>query len=170
MNKLNQKLTATFALALTVGASTLAAPQPANAQVIELATAALGAIFNKPPQPIPNQSYAFGTGNLNSNNFNFCLLPCTPGLGSSPVRLPVPGVTGFPPPPATGIIPPQGSISQTTVTNQVGTIPPGALPRTGFPVPSGVVPGAVPPQIVQPTPPRPTVVIPPIKLPINLPI
>jgi hypothetical protein len=150
MNKLNQKLTATVALALTVGASTLAAPQPASAQVLELAGAALGAIFNRPPKPIPNQSYAFGTSNLNGNNFNFCLFPCTPGIGQPSVRPTVP---------PTGMIPSPSSFSSSTAINsQVGTIPP------------GVVPGAIPPQVVQPRPPRPTVVIPPIKLPINLPI
>ncbi|BAU66185.1 hypothetical protein STA3757_35880 [Stanieria sp. NIES-3757] len=153
MNKLNRKLTrtrglnriqpremsvATFALALTVGASTLATPQPASAQIVELAGAALGAIFNRPPKPIPNQNYSFATNNLNGNTFS---------LGNSPARLPV-----------SAPIPPQGSISQSTVTNQVGTIPP------------GVVPGAVPSGVVQPTPPRPTVVIPLIKLPINLPL
>ena len=138
MNKLNQKLTATFALALTVGASTLAVPKPADAQIVELAGAALGAILNRPPKPIPNQNYSFATNNLNGNSFS---------LGSSPVRLPV-----------SAPIPPQGSISQSTVTNQVGTIPP------------GVVPGAVPPQVVRPTPPRPTVIIPPLRLPINLPL
>jgi hypothetical protein len=154
MNKLNRKITATFALALTVGASTLATPQPASAQIVELAGAALGAILNRPPKPIPNQNYSFATNNLNGNTFS---LGSSGSSGSSPVRLPVPGATGFAPSP-TGMIPPQGSISQSTVTNQVGTLPP------------GVVPGAVPPQVVQPTPPRPTVVIPPIKLPINLPI
>jgi hypothetical protein len=147
MNKLNRKITATFALTLTVGASTLAAPKPADAQIVELAGAALGAILNRPPKPIPNQNYSFATNNLNGNTFSLG------SSGSSPVRLPVPGATGFAPSP-TGMIPPQGSISQSTVTNQVGTLPP----------------GAVPPQVVQPTPPRPTVVIPPIKLPINLPI
>ncbi|AFZ34389.1 hypothetical protein Sta7437_0801 [Stanieria cyanosphaera PCC 7437] len=160
MNKLNRKLTATFALALTVGASTLAAPQRADAQVLELATGALNALFNRPPEQIPNRNLTFGTGNLNGNTFS---------VGSSPVRLPVPGATGLAPAP-TGMIPSQGSISQTTVTNQVGTLPSGVVPNSGVPVPSGVIPGAVPPQVVQPTPPRPTVVIPPIKLPINLPL
>ncbi|BAU63232.1 hypothetical protein STA3757_05920 [Stanieria sp. NIES-3757] len=144
MNKLNRKITATFALALTVGASTLATPQPASAQIVELAGAALGALLNRPPKPIPNQNYSFATNNLNGNNLS---------LGSSPARLPVPGATGLAPSP-TGMIPPQGSISQSTVTNQVGTLPPGAVPS----------------QVVHPTPPRPTVVIPPIKLPINLPL
>lgn len=174
MNKLNQKLTATFALALTITASTFAAPQKADAQIVELAGAALGAIFNRPPKPIPNQSYAFGTGNLNSNNLNFCLLPCTPGLGSSPVRPPIPSATGFAPPTAsvpgvapTGMIPSQSSVSSSTAINSVS---PGVIPSSGFPIPSGVVPGVVPPQVLQPTPPRPTVIIPPIKLPINLPI
>ncbi|AFZ35982.1 hypothetical protein Sta7437_2447 [Stanieria cyanosphaera PCC 7437] len=184
MKRINQTITATVALALTVGVSTLATPQPANAQVLELATGALNAIFNRPPKPIPNQSYAFGTNNLNGNNFSLCILPCTPGMGSSPVRLPIPGMTSFSAPPVasgvspslppTGVVPPQGSVSQsqTMVTNQVGTIPPGAVPGTIPPgvMPGTIPPGAIPPQIVQPTPPRPTVVIPPIKLPINLPI
>ncbi|BAU63400.1 hypothetical protein STA3757_07640 [Stanieria sp. NIES-3757] len=195
MKRINQTITATVALALTVGVSTLATPQPAEAQVLELATGALNAIFNRPPKPIPNQSYAFGTNNLNGNNFSLCILPCTPGMGGSPIRLPIPGMTGFSAPPVapsvspslppTGFVSPQGSVSQsqTMVTNQVGTIPPGAVPGSPLPVSSGVIPGAIPPgvmpgtippgiippQVVQPTPPRPTVVIPPIKLPINLP-
>jgi hypothetical protein len=149
MNRINQKLTSTVALALTVGASTLAAPQPADAQIVELAAGALNAIFNRPPKPIPNQSYAFGTSNFNGNNFNFCLFPCTPGAGQPSIPQAVR---------PTGMIPPQASVSRSMVTNRVGTIPPGAVPRT------------LPPQVVQPRPPRPTVIIPPIKLPINLPL
>lgn len=197
MNKINPKITATIFLALIT--TSIATPQKADAQVLELATGALNAIFNRPPKPIPNQNYTFGTNNLNSNNFNLCLLPCTPGIGSSPIRLPILGSpaptavapapispTGIVPTPSlaptlpTGIVPAPGSVSQsqTTVTNQVGTIAPGGIPTnpvlpTGA-VPSAipsnpVLPNAIPPQIV-PTPPRPTVVIPPIKLPINLPL
>ncbi|AFZ35997.1 hypothetical protein Sta7437_2463 [Stanieria cyanosphaera PCC 7437] len=149
MKQTNQKITATVALALTIGASTLTIPKPAEAQILELATGALNALFNRPPKPIPNQNYAFGTSNLNGNNFNFCLFPCTPGIGQPSIPQAI-----RPTVPSTGVMPSSGSVVPSGVP---GVVPP------------GVTPSGVPPQTVQPTPPRPTVVIPPIKLPINLP-
>jgi len=53
-----------------------------------------------------------------------------------------------------------GSFSQSRVSTQTGTLPPGVRPPMPFP-------GAVVPQ---PTPPRPALVLPPIRLPINLPL
>jgi hypothetical protein len=149
MKRINQKITTTVALVLTIGASTLASPQPAEAQVLELATGALNALFNRPPKPIPNQNYAFGTSNLNGNNFNFCLFPCTPGIGQPSIPQAI-----RPTVPSTGVMPSSGSVV------------PSGVPGTVAP---GVVPGGITPQAVQPTAPRPTVVIPPIRLPINLP-
>lgn len=123
MKRINQKITATVALALTIGASTLASPQPAEAQVLELATGALNALFNRPPKPIPNQNYAFGTSNLNGNNFNFCLFPCTPGIGQPSIPQAI-----RPTVPSTGVMPSSGSI-----------------------VPSGIPPQTVQPMAPRPT-------------------
>lgn len=83
MNKINQKLTAFSALVLTVGVTTISTPQKADAQVVELATSAVNAIFNRPRKPLANQTYIFGTNNLHSNNV--CLLPCAPTSTPSPV-------------------------------------------------------------------------------------
>lgn len=152
----HKKLTATLAIALTVGISTFSTPQPASAQVLELATGAINALFNRPPKPLPNHNFSLGTSNLNGNTFNLCLFPCTPGGMSSPVRLPV----GQVPSVSSTAISPQGSFSQSSVSNQMGTLPPGVRP--GMPFPGTVAP--------QPTPPRPTLVVPPIRLPINLPL
>ncbi|MBE9169672.1 hypothetical protein IQ238_19810 [Pleurocapsales cyanobacterium LEGE 06147] len=153
----NKKLTAYAAIALTVVISTFSTPQPAEAQVLELATGAINALFNRPPKPLPNHNFSLGTSNLNGNTFNLCLFPCTPGGMPSPVRLPVeqvPSVSS-----STAISSP-GSFSQSRVSTQTGTLPPGVRP--GMPFPGAVVP--------QPTPPRPALVLPPIRLPINLPL
>lgn len=113
MKRINQKITATVALALTIGASTLASPQPAEAQVLELATGALNALFNRPPKPIPNQNYAFGTSSLNGNNFNFCLFPCTPGIGQPSIPQAI-----RPTVPSTGVMPSSGSIVPSGIPTQ----------------------------------------------------
>ncbi|MBE9168775.1 hypothetical protein IQ238_15080 [Pleurocapsales cyanobacterium LEGE 06147] len=142
----NKKLTASLAIALTVSISTFSTPQPASAQILQLATGAMNALFNRPPKPLANRNYTFGANNLNGNTFNLCLFPCTPGGMPSPVRFPV----GQVPSVSSRAISPQGSFSQSRVSTQTGTLPPGVVP--------------------QPTPPRPTLVVPPIKLPINLPL
>ncbi len=76
MKGFNSKLATVSLLALSVSVTTLATPQPAEAQALELATSAINAIFNRPRKPLPNQTYIFGTNNLHSNNF--CLFPCAP--------------------------------------------------------------------------------------------
>jgi hypothetical protein len=75
MKGINQIATVSL-LALSVSVTTLATPQPVSAQVMELATSAINAIFNRPRKQIPNQTYIFGTNNLHSNSF--CLFPCAP--------------------------------------------------------------------------------------------
>jgi hypothetical protein len=175
MKNTHKKLTALSVIAISVGISIISTSQPASAQVLELATGALSAFFNRPPKPLPNHNFSFGTNNANGNNFNLCLFPCTPGGIPSPVRFPtLPGL-GAPPVSSTNISP-QGSFSQSRVSTQTGTLPPGTIPptslRPGIPVPQGVVPGTpmpMMPQTIQPTPPRPALVVPPIRLPINLP-
>jgi hypothetical protein len=152
----HKKLTASAAIALTVGIGTISTPQPASAQVLELATGAINALFNRPPKPLPNHNFSLGTSNLNGNTFNLCLFPCVPGGMPSPVRLPV----GQVPSVSSRAISSPGSFSQSRVGTQTGTLPPGVRPPMPFP-------GAVVPQ---PTPPRPALVLPPIKLPINLPL
>jgi hypothetical protein len=143
----NKKLTASVAIALTVGISTFSTPQPASAQVLQLATGAMNALFNRPPKPLANRNYTFGANNANGNTFNLCLFPCTPGGMPSPVRLPVGQVPSVS---SSSAISSPGSFSQSRVSNQTGTLPPGAVPQS--------------------TPPRPTLVVPPIRLPINLPL
>jgi hypothetical protein len=141
MKGINKKLTALSVIALTASVSTVATPQPANAQIVELATSAINAIFNRPPKQIPNQTYIFGTNNFQSNSL--CLFPCapTPPQVSAPLAAPPQN------------IPP-------------GAIRPGYPVQPQFS--SQVAPPQVAPQPV--TPPRPVLVVPPIKLPINLPL
>jgi hypothetical protein len=169
MKRIHQKLAVLSALTLTTTVTTFSTPQPANAQLVELAAGAISSIFNRPPRPLPNQSYSFGTGNLNSNTFNLCLFPCLPTPNSipSPVRFPVPTAAApIAPSPIGAPVPTNGSFSSSTVQNQTGTVPPGFIPptavRPGYPVPPQVAP--------QPVAPRPVLVMPPIKLPINLPL
>lgn len=169
MQNHHKKLTTLSIIAISVSISTISIPQPASAQVLELATGALNALLNRPPKPLPNHNFSFGTNNANGNNFNLCLFPCTPGSIPSAVRFPtVPGLGA--PTVSSTLISPQGSFSQSSVSTQTGTLPPGIRP--GMPLQQGIIPGAsmpVMPQTIQPTPPRPAVVIPPIRLPINLP-
>ncbi len=120
MKKLNKQLTALSAFALTVGVTTISAPQKADAQIVEFATSAVNAIFNRPRKPLPNQTYIFGTNNLHSNNF--CLLPCTP---NAPVARPV-----APRP----IAPSQQVVRPRT------QIPPQAIPQRTNPRPTLVIP------------------------------
>jgi hypothetical protein len=123
MKGINKKVAALSAIALTVSFSTLATPEPAEAQVLELATSAINAIFNRPRKPIPNQTYIFGTNNLHSNNF--CLFPCAP----------TPPVNVAPPPqaiPPTAVRPgftvPQQAAPQPTPPRPILVVPPIKLP------------------------------------------
>jgi hypothetical protein len=137
------------ALAVSLGVSCVGVGQPVSAQSVTDAfnffTSSLGAVFNRQPQQIPNRNVSVFTGNLNSNNFNFCALPSCqiPGVASTPV----PSVV-----PQPGVVPSSGTLVRP-------------------PLPSGVapIPGSpVPPQVLsQPTPPRPVLSIPPIPIPLD---
>jgi hypothetical protein len=118
------KITKTSAIALTATIMTGVNPLPASAQVIELlsiAGTALSSLANsnrnnqqllqqqqyqqyyrpttQSSEQIPNRTWTVGTGNLNSNNFTFCLATCNPATpqtstASSGVR--TTGYTGYP--------------------------------------------------------------------------
>jgi hypothetical protein len=128
MKGINKKLATVSLLALSVSVTTLATPQPASAQVMELATSAINAIFNRPRKPLPNQTYIFGTNNLHSNSF--CLFPCAPipNLARPVAPAPVPP-TGFSP---QGISPSMGvspqAMGQPTPPRPTLVVPPIRLP------------------------------------------
>ncbi|HHP7230861.1 MAG TPA: hypothetical protein ACFCUY_08385 [Xenococcaceae cyanobacterium] len=172
------------AIALITGLGVVTPSQSASAQniLVDLATASLNTLFNRSannpqtlPQPVPNSNYTFGTGNMNGNNVNFCLLPCVPNGASSARNQATPTIPS-------GIVP-----SRSIVTQQPTGLPPGVVPNRTIPMqqPTGFPPGVVPnrtistnglpPRVIPnqtvPTPqnrPRPTIIIPPITLPFSL--
>ncbi|MBE9169673.1 hypothetical protein IQ238_19815 [Pleurocapsales cyanobacterium LEGE 06147] len=123
MKGINPKLATLSVIALSVSVSTLATPQKADAQVMELATSAINAVFNRPRKPIPNQTYIFGTNNLHSNSF--CLFPCAPIPNLARPVAPTP-------------TPPAGFSSQ-GISPGVG-VPPQAMGQLTPPRPTLVVP------------------------------
>ncbi|MBE9169908.1 hypothetical protein IQ238_21070 [Pleurocapsales cyanobacterium LEGE 06147] len=126
MKGINQKLVTLSVIALSVSVSTLATPQKADAQVLELATSAINAVFNRPRKPIPNQTYIFGTNNLHSNSF--CLFPCAPIPNVARPVAPTPS-GGFSPQgisPSMGV-PPQ-AMGQPTPPRPTLVVPPIGLP------------------------------------------
>ncbi len=134
------------AIAVMTGLGVVVPSQPASAQsfLFDLATASLNTLFNRssnrnndrqfPPQPVPNSNYTFGTGNMNGNNINFCILPCVPN-GSSPAA------SRFVPTIPSGIAPNRGIPTQ----QRIG-LPPGVAPNRGIPTQQriGLPPGVVP--------------------------
>jgi hypothetical protein len=150
-NKLGQ-LTR-VALAVSLGVSCVGVGQAASAQSVADAfnffTSSLGAVFNRQPQQIPNRNVSVFTGNLNSNNFNFCALPSCqiPSVASNPVTTVAPR-----PIPQPGIVPSSGTLVRPPLPSNVAPVP-------GFPI----SPQAVP----QLTPPRPVLSIPPIPIPLD---
>jgi hypothetical protein len=126
MKGINKKLATVSLLALSVSVSTLATPQKADAQVMELATSAINAIFNRPRKPLPNQTYIFGTNNLHSNSF--CLFPCAPipNLARPVAPTPTPPA-GFSPQAVNPGVPPQ-AMGQPTPPRPTLVVPPIKLP------------------------------------------
>ena len=124
MKGINQKLATVSLLALSVSVSTLATPQPASAQALELATSAINAIFNRPRKPLPNQTYIFGTNNLHSNSF--CLFPCAPIPNLARPVAPTPRA-GFSPQAVNPGVPPQ-AMGQPTPPRPTLVVPPIRLP------------------------------------------
>ena len=169
MNSIKKTVNVGLALTLIMAVSQLAKPEPASAQIFELATGALNLLTGNKAEPAPqpiiqpsipqNRETTLATDNFNGNSFNLCMSGCLPQV-AAPEAIP-----SFPPSPvATGMpIAPDGSFATSTMQTQTGTLPPGALP------PGAIPPGAVPmlPQ-PEPEPNRPVLTIPPISLPFNL--
>lgn len=100
-NKLNTGLL----VALTATVATVTQPQPASAQLLDIAAGALNALVrSKQPQPqviqqrvpvpVPTPTgpeYNVGTNNANGNSLNLCLASCLPN-GSAPAPQPMPQV------------------------------------------------------------------------------
>ena len=96
-NKLNTGLL----VALTATVATVAQPQPASAQLLEVAAGALNALVRsrqpqpqviqqRVPVPVPTPTgprYDVGTNNANGNSLNVCLSSCLP-TGSAPAPIP----------------------------------------------------------------------------------
>jgi hypothetical protein len=124
MKGINQ-ITTVSLIALGVSLSTLATPQPASAQVLELATSAINAVFNRPPKPLPNQTYIFGTNNLHSNSF--CLFPCAP-IPNVPIRPVAPTPPGGVPLQEVNPGVPSQAMGQPTPPRPTLVVPPIRLP------------------------------------------
>ncbi|WP_019504318.1 hypothetical protein [Pleurocapsa sp. PCC 7319] len=106
MTKINRKFNQGLLIALTATLATVAQPQPASAQLLDIAAGAFNAfVKSKKPQPqviqqrvpvpVPTPSqprgpeFNVGTNNANGNNFNLCISNCLPsGHGTVPARYP----------------------------------------------------------------------------------
>jgi hypothetical protein len=144
---------------LVVASMTTFVPvQPASAQILELATGALGlvnSVFGKSnsqptPQPIapviiPQQpstlpltpNMKVGAGNFNGNSLNLCISGCLPNGNRTQAIVPrVNPVNTFPPSP---IAQPAPQVI-TPGVNPVNTLPSAPIAQPGTPVPSQPVP------------------------------
>ncbi len=144
---------------LVVASMTTFVPvQPASAQILELATGALGlvnSVFGKSnsqptPQPvapviIPQQQTAppltpdmkVGAGNFNGNSLNLCISGCLPNSSRTQAIVPrVNSVNTFPPSP---IVQPAPQVFPPGI-NPVNTLPSATTQQLGTPVPSQPVP------------------------------
>ncbi|HEY9767334.1 MAG TPA: hypothetical protein V6C71_02360 [Coleofasciculaceae cyanobacterium] len=165
-------------IALTATIATVAQPQPASAQILEVVSGALNALVrSKQPQPqviqqpvpVPTPvtpgrpEFNVGTNNANGNSLNLCLSNCLPA-GSAPAPAPVlapqPIVTQIPQ------VVPQSPIAQqqtsSTVVNHNGVVNGTATAQTDQQSSSQSA-------TVQNIPNYPTTNISPVNLPINLP-
>ncbi|MBE9171323.1 hypothetical protein IQ238_28790 [Pleurocapsales cyanobacterium LEGE 06147] len=145
--QLKQQLISGLAIALTLGFGSVGTARSVSAQSLEdvvglvnLPLNPLSLLNGRSQQPV-NRNISGFSGNLNSNNFNICVLPsCNiPSTFSSPQ--------------ATA---PNVSTSSSGFARPGMSVTPNTTSLNGTPA--------------QPTPPRPTLVVPPIKLPINLPL
>ncbi|MGL5940388.1 MAG: hypothetical protein ACRC2S_08385 [Waterburya sp.] len=131
MITLNRKIIPTSAIiTLTATLITVAQPQPASAQLLEVAAGALNALIrSKEPQPqviqqpvpvpVPTPvqpsrpEFSVGTDNGNGNNFNLCISNCLPpdtATAPMPSPMPSPIPTGIPAPmaaPSPMVLPPR---------------------------------------------------------------
>ncbi len=167
-------------IALTATIATVAQPQPASAQILEIVSGALGALVrSKQPQPqviqqpvpvpVPVQpgrpEFSVGTNNANGNSLNLCLSNCLPA-GSAPATAPSPVPVLTPQPIVTQIpqVVQQSPIAQqqtsSTVVNQNGVVNGTATAQTNQQSSSQ--------SAIQNIPNYPTTNIPPVNLPINL--
>lgn len=127
------KFNAGLAITLTTTLSTVALPQPASAQILDIAAGALNALIrSKQPQPqviqqqvpvpvpTPTQpngpEFNVGTNNANGNTLNLCISNCLPNGAPS-----LPSGIYQPPAPATivqqrPIVQQQGTVSSSSST------------------------------------------------------
>lgn len=143
MSMINRKFcTSSMIVTLTATMITVAQPQPASAQLLEVAAGALNALIgSKKPQPqvvqqpvpvpvpVPTQpsrpEFSVGTNNANGNNFHFCLSNCLPSA-STPVQPTIPTPLASPVViPQQNITPPiaQQPTTSTTVVNRSNPLP-----------------------------------------------
>ena len=107
MTNLNRKLNTGLIVALTATLATVAQPQPASAQILEIVSGALGGLLKskqpqpqviqqKVPVPVPTApskpDFNLGTNNANGNTLNLCISNCLPpGAAPAPIiRAPQP--------------------------------------------------------------------------------
>ena len=95
MSNFNRRLNAGLLVAFTATVATVARPQPASAQLLEVVGGAINALVrSKQPQPqvvqqrvpvpVPaGPELSLGTNNANGNNLNLCISNCLPP-GSHP--------------------------------------------------------------------------------------
>ncbi|BAZ45778.1 hypothetical protein NIES4102_28040 [Chondrocystis sp. NIES-4102] len=140
MSMINRKFcTSSMIVTLTATMITVAQPQPASAQLLEVAAGALNALIgSKKPQPqviqqpvpvpVPTQpsrpEFSVGTNNANGNNFHFCLSNCLPSA-STPVQPTIPTPLPTPVVIPQNVTPPiaQQPTTSTTVVNPNNPLP-----------------------------------------------
>lgn len=145
-------------ITLTATIMTVAQPQPASAQLLEVAAGALNALIgSKNPQPqviqqpvpvpVPMQpsrpEFSVGTNNANGNNFHFCLSNCLPSASNpAPTPTVIPQQTFPTPMPTPMVVPQQGvtapiaqqqnnsSVTSGTIVNPNSSLPGMATSQT----------------------------------------
>ena len=131
MTNLNRKLNTGLIVALTATLATVAQPQPASAQILEIVSGALGGLLKskqpqpqiiqqKVPVPVPTApskpDFNLGTNNANGNTLNLCISNCLP-----PSSNPAPIIRT--PQPAPQIVQQPAVIQQPRVVQQQPVIP-----------------------------------------------
>jgi|GEM_PF-2711444 len=136
MNNSTRKFNTGLAIALTATIATVAQPQPASAQILDIAAGVLNTIVGnrqpqQPPQIIQQQvpvpintgpEFNVGTNNANGNNLNLCVSNCLPPGASSShtvgVSQPRPVVQQAPVVQQQG----QGTVTSTTQVTQQSSV------------------------------------------------
>ncbi|MEM9508769.1 MAG: hypothetical protein AAFW67_04145 [Cyanobacteria bacterium J06638_38] len=101
MTNKNRKFNTGLIIALTASLATIAQPQPASAQILEIVSGALGGLLKskqpqpqiiqqKVPVPVPaapsKPDFNLGTNNANGNTLHLCISNCLPP-GSAPAPI-----------------------------------------------------------------------------------